>query len=66
MLDLEKYLHLDQITPMQTSYTQTAEDRKEGDGDDDQSNKGDSNSQKDKESELEPSEDNPDENEDAK
>lgn len=29
MLDLEKYLHLDRITPMQTSYTQTAEDREE-------------------------------------
>lgn len=29
MLDLEQYLHLDKITPMQTSYTQTAEDRVE-------------------------------------
>lgn len=29
MLDLEQYLHLDKITPMQTSYTQTAEDREE-------------------------------------
>lgn len=29
MLDLENYLHLDRITPMQTSYTQTAEDRQE-------------------------------------
>lgn len=27
MLDLESNLHLDRITPMQTSYTQTAEDR---------------------------------------
>jgi len=29
MLDLEDFLHLDQIQPMQTSYTQTAEDRQE-------------------------------------
>lgn len=29
MLDLEQYLHLDKITPMQTSYTQTAADRVE-------------------------------------
>lgn len=28
VLDLEQRLHLDRITPMQTSYTQTAEDRK--------------------------------------
>ena len=28
-LYLEKFLKLDEITPMQTSYTQTAEDRKE-------------------------------------
>lgn len=27
MFELEKFLHLDHITPMQTSYTQTAEDR---------------------------------------
>ena len=27
MFDLEQYLHLDKITPMQTSYTQSAEDR---------------------------------------
>jgi len=26
-LGLEQFLHLDQITPMQTSYTQTADDR---------------------------------------
>lgn len=29
-LDLEGYLHLDQIRPMQTSYTQTASDRQAG------------------------------------
>lgn len=29
MLELESFLHLEDITPMQTSYTQTAEDRKE-------------------------------------
>ena len=28
-LDLEKFLKLDEITPMQTSYTQTAVDREE-------------------------------------
>lgn len=40
-LNLETFLKLDQITPMQTSYTQTAEDRKEeSTGDDkDSSNK---------------------------
>ena len=27
MLELESFLHLEDITPMQTSYTQTAEDR---------------------------------------
>jgi len=41
MLELEKNLHLDRITPMQTSYTQTAEDRQESDGGDDQTNKDD-------------------------
>lgn len=30
MFKLEDYLHLDRITPMQTSYTQTAQDREEG------------------------------------
>ena len=29
VLNLEEKLHLDRITPMQTSYTQTAEDRKD-------------------------------------
>lgn len=39
VLALEKILGLDQITPMQTSYTQTAEDRtKESDGADIQKN----------------------------
>lgn len=28
-LDLERFLKLDKITPMQTSYTQTAEDRED-------------------------------------
>ena len=38
MLDLEDYLHLDRVTPMQTSYTQTAEDRvEESSGDDNDS-----------------------------
>lgn len=49
MLLLEKTLGLDQITPMQTSYTQTAEDRAaEGNG----SNK----SKDDSKSGIEPSE----------
>ena len=33
-LDLEEFLKLDEIKPMQTSYTQTAEDRQESDGSD--------------------------------
>ena len=32
VLDLEERLHLDRITPMQTSYTQTAEDRRDEEG----------------------------------
>ena len=36
MLDLEDYLHLDRVTPMQTSYTQTAEDRENEDSGDDE------------------------------
>ena len=35
VLDLEEKLHLDRITPMQTSYTQTAEDRVEEEEEDD-------------------------------
>lgn len=52
MIQLETMLGLDQITPMQTSYTQTAEDRKvngvEGN---------DKSSSKSKESGIEPSDD---------
>lgn len=39
VLDLEERLHLDRITPMQTSYTQTAEDRQEEEGNTDTSKK---------------------------
>lgn len=39
MLQLEQYLGLDQITPMQTSYTQTAEDRTDDSDESSTSNK---------------------------
>ena len=35
--ELESFLHLERITPLQSSYTQTAEDRKDEDGDSDKS-----------------------------
>lgn len=44
--NLEQFLKLDQITPLQTSYTQTAEDRAGGS----------KQTGKDKESDIEPSE----------
>jgi len=34
VFNLESYLHLDEISPMQTSYTQAPEDRDTGGGDD--------------------------------
>ena len=34
MFELENYLHLERITPLQTSYTQTAEDREQQDDND--------------------------------
>lgn len=34
VFNLESYLHLDEISPMQTSYTQAPEDRNAGGGDD--------------------------------
>jgi len=49
MLDLEKYLHLDRITPMQTSYTQTAEDRQE-----ESKESGESDTKEDEKSGIEP------------
>ena len=58
MLELEQFLHLDRITPMQTSYTQTAVDRENTEKDDtDKSNKT-SKEAEEKESEIEPSEEN--------
>jgi hypothetical protein len=44
--NLESFLDLTQITPMQTSYTQTAEDRADEDGKDDPSKKSDDESKK--------------------
>lgn len=49
MLDLETYLHLDRITPMQTSYTQTAEDRRE-----EQKESGESDTKEDQSPGIEP------------
>lgn len=49
-LKLEEYLHLDQITPMQTSYTQTAEDRES------EEDSADTSSKSSKETGIEPSE----------
>lgn len=54
-LDLETYLHLDQIRPMQTSYTQTASDREDGDSEGAGNDSGDSAS-KEGNSGIEPSE----------
>lgn len=53
-LELEKNLHLDRITPMQTSYTQTAEDRRDNGADDNQESKDDKKVEETK-SEIEPS-----------
>ena len=52
MFELEDFLHLERITPMQTSYTQTAEDRKD-DGDSDSKDEKPTDGKKD--SEIEPS-----------
>jgi hypothetical protein len=58
-LYLENFLHLEQITPMQTSYTQTAEDRAEEENPDEEKdpNKktGDETSKDDSNSDIEPS-----------
>lgn len=48
-LNLEAFLKLDQIVPMQTSYTQTADDRKEEENGDENSDN------KDNKTEVEPS-----------
>lgn len=54
-LNLEQFLKLDQITPMQTSYTQTAEDR-QGDDNQDTTNKDKSSKEsKNSNSDIEPS-----------
>lgn len=53
-LELEKNLHLDRITPMQTSYTQTAEDRRDNGADDNQESKDDKKVEETK-PEIEPS-----------
>lgn len=48
VFNLEKYLHLDEISPMQTSYTQAPEDRNDGvdeDGKDQQSSDSSSKSE---------------------
>ncbi len=50
-LDLEKYLGLENITPMQTSYTQTAEDRSA------ESSSTNTSKTKDSDSGIEPSDD---------
>lgn len=58
MLQLEQYLGLDQITPMQTSYTQTAEDRMDDSDNSSTSNKESKTSDK---SGIEPSDQSQDE-----
>ena len=52
MLELEKMLKVDRITPMQTAYTQSAEDRQETG---DKNSKSNDSTQKDEKSEIEPS-----------
>ena len=55
VFNLEKYLHLDEISPMQTSYTQAPEDRDSGD----ENGRGSSDSSsKSETSGIEPSDDN--------
>lgn len=44
VLTLEKYLHLDEIQPMQTSYTQAPEDREDNSGSSSSSDKKESSS----------------------
>lgn len=52
MLELEKMLKVDRITPMQTAYTQSAEDRqKTGD----KNSKSNDSTQENEKSEIEPS-----------
>lgn len=53
--NLEKFLKMDEITPMQTSYTQTAVDREES-VDKSDSDKGDESKDSPKDTEIEPSE----------
>lgn len=57
-LYLEKFLQLDALVPMQTSYTQTAEDRKSEEAGTGNSSKSESNSVK---TEVEPSDNNTEE-----
>lgn len=52
MLELEKMLKVDRITPMQTAYTQSAEDRQEAG---DKNSKSNDSTQEDEKSEIEPS-----------
>lgn len=52
MLELEKMLKVDRITPMQTAYTQSAEDRQETG---DKNSKSNDSTQEDEKSEIEPS-----------
>lgn len=54
MLELEKMLKVDRITPMQTAYTQSAEDRQATGDKDSKSNE---STQEDEKSEIEPSDD---------
>ena len=54
--DLEKFLKLDEITPMQTSYTQTAEDRLQGEVSDTNKTDDESNTtSKEEKTDIEPS-----------
>ena len=57
MLELEKMLKVDRITPMQTAYTQSAEDRQATGDKDSKSNESNESTQEDEKSEIEPSDD---------
>ncbi len=56
--ELESFLKLNEITPMQTSYTQTAEDRKEDPADENADNPTDSSDNDSGIEPLEPKEEN--------
>lgn len=60
VFNLEKYLHLDEISPMQTSYTQAPEDRDDG-GEADGKESSDTSSSEPETSGIEPSDDDGDE-----